>query len=283
MFNLDALNEVRLEVMPNSTWDRGQIPESQFRIVKKRIHKEIGRLGRNIRQNLLCGFYSRELTNGNYEEDLDHVVSEIERNSAEDDILERLEAIDTDNQNGNRNEGGLGLKKFGLMSQSMLAKQFWRINQYLQSLLAKALKPKYFPRCTIQECSLKPHHSWYWRNIIKQDNIKLREARWLIGRGTNISLHHPDWFRCSEQNLLNAHLEFGIVANLIDQSRGVWKCDLIKKLYLHHQCDEILRIPISKIGVISDTFLWKHSSSGACSVRKAYNLLLRDHFQDSHS
>ena len=28
MFNLDALNEVRPDVMPNSTWDRGQIPES---------------------------------------------------------------------------------------------------------------------------------------------------------------------------------------------------------------------------------------------------------------
>lgn len=50
-------------------------------------------------------------------------------------------------------EGGLGLKKFGLMNQSLLAKQFWRINQYPQSLLAKALKLKYFPRCSIQGCS----------------------------------------------------------------------------------------------------------------------------------
>ena len=101
----------------------------------------------------------------------------------------------------NWNKGGLGFKKFGLLNQSMLAKQFWRINQYPQSLLAKALKSKYFPRCSIQECSPKPHHSWHWRNIIKQDNIKLREARWLVARGADFPLHHPNWFRCAEQNM----------------------------------------------------------------------------------
>ena len=156
----------------------------------------------------------------------------------------------------NRNEGGLGFKKFGLMNQSMLAKQFLRINQYPQSLLPKALKPKYFPRCSIQECSPKPHHSWYWRNIIKQDNIKLREARWLIGRRADIPLHHPDWFRCADQNLQNVNLKSGTVADLIDQSRDVWKCDLVRKLYPQPQCDEILQIPISKAGVISDKLLW---------------------------
>lgn len=105
----------------------------------------------------------------------------------------------------------------------------------------------------------------------------------MIGSGANISLHHPNWFRCSDQNLLNARLDSGTVVDLLDQSRGVWKCDMIKKLYPHPQCDEILRIPISKTWVISDKLLWKHSSSGEYSVKKAYNLQLKDHFQDSHS
>lgn len=142
-------------------------------------------------------------------------------------------------------------------------------------------KPKYFPRCSIQECSSKPHHSWFWRNIIKQDNIKLKEARWLVGSGANIPLNHPNQFKCLEQNLQNRNLVFGFVVDLINHSRGVWKCDLVKKLYPQPQCGEILRIPISKTGVVSDKLLWKHSSSWEYSVKNAYNLLLKDYNQNS--
>ena len=58
-----------------------------------------------------------------------------------------------------KSEGGLGLRKFGLMNQAMLAKQFWRINQHLHSLFAKTFKAKYFPNTSIHDCSPKPHHS----------------------------------------------------------------------------------------------------------------------------
>lgn len=39
MFNLDALNEVRPEVMPNSTCDRGQIPESPDSFIKTLVQR----------------------------------------------------------------------------------------------------------------------------------------------------------------------------------------------------------------------------------------------------
>ena len=49
---------------------------------------------------------------------------------------------------------GLGLKKFSLMNQAMVAKQFWRISHNPQSLMATAFKAKYFPRCSIHEYPL---------------------------------------------------------------------------------------------------------------------------------
>ena len=55
--------------------------------------------------------------------------------------------------------GGLGFKKFHPMNQAMLAKQYWRIVQHPNSLLARTYKAKYHPTCLIQEHSAKPHHS----------------------------------------------------------------------------------------------------------------------------
>ena len=68
-----------------------------------------------------------------------------------------------------KSEGGLGLKRFELMNQAMLAKQFWRIAHNPQSLLARTLKVKYFPKGFTHDCSPKPHNSWIWRNIIKSE------------------------------------------------------------------------------------------------------------------
>ena len=84
-----------------------------------------------------------------------------------------------------KREGGLGLRKFGLMNKSMLAKQLWRISQ-----ISKTFKAKYFPNTSIHECSSKPHHSWFWRAIINQKKSILSERRWIIGSGTNIPLNH---------------------------------------------------------------------------------------------
>lgn len=64
-----------------------------------------------------------------------------------------------------RERGGLGLKKFNLINQAMIAKQFWRIQHYPNSLLARTYKAKYFPRTFLQDYKPKSHHSWTWKNI----------------------------------------------------------------------------------------------------------------------
>ena len=52
--------------------------------------------------------------------------------------------------------GLLGLKKFSLIDQAMLVKQFWRISHHPNFLLARTFKAKYFPRGSIQDCTPKP-------------------------------------------------------------------------------------------------------------------------------
>ena len=170
-----------------------------------------------------------------------------------------------------KREGGLALRKFGLMNQAMLAKQFWRISQNPYSLISKTFKAKYFTNASIHECSPKPHHSQFQRGIINQKNSFLKEGMWIIGLGTNIPLNHSAWFPC-QLHLLNQHnLSTDTVADLIDHTNHSWNPGLVKTLYPHPISEEILNLPISKIGIGIDKLVWKHSSSGDYQVKKAYN------------
>lgn len=126
-----------------------------------------------------------------------------------------------------RCRGGLGIKKFNIMNQAFLAKQFWRITRNPNSLLAQTCKAKFHPRCSLHECTPKPHHPWFWKGIIKQDNKKLREGKWMVGGGTNIPLNHQAWFECSPLNHNSPGRLNGTGSDLIDPCTHSWKPDLI--------------------------------------------------------
>lgn len=126
-----------------------------------------------------------------------------------------------------RKEGGLGLKKFGLMNQAMLAKQFWRTGQNPQSLISKTFKMRYFPNSSIHGCVPKPHHSCFWRSIVTQKNNLLKERRWIVRTGTNIPLSYSAWFPCQPQTLRQQNLINGSMADLIDSTTHTWKLGLV--------------------------------------------------------
>ena len=56
---------------------------------------------------------------------------------------------------------------------------------------------------------------------------------------------------------------------------------MVRKIYPPPQCADILGIPISKTGIVSDKLLWKHSGSGGYKVKNSYKLLLKDFVQNS--
>ncbi|XP_075666014.1 uncharacterized protein LOC142635829 [Castanea sativa] len=75
------------------------------------------------------------------------------------------------------------------------------------------------------------------------------------------------------------------VDDLIDQNTRSWKPVLVKTLYPAPVCNEILSIPLSKTGVVSDQLMWKFSSSGDYNVHQAYQALRQDakqHLPASH-
>ena len=59
----------------------------------------------------------------------------------------------------------LDSKNSAIFNLAMISKQFWRIQKFPNSLLAKTFKTKYFPRSSLQEYKPKSLHPWIWKNI----------------------------------------------------------------------------------------------------------------------
>nr|POE69062.1 hypothetical protein CFP56_76076 [Quercus suber] len=61
------------------------------------------------------------------------------------------------------------------------------------------------------------------------------------------------------------------VCVLIDAENGEWKADLIWEVFLEHEADSILSIPLSTLLPV-DKLVWAAAANGKFSVKSAYNL-----------
>ena len=165
-----------------------------------------------------------------------------------------------------KSKGGLGFKRFSDFNLAMLAKQYWKIHNNPNSLLTRTYKAKYFLRTPIKEYAPKSYHSWTWRAIANPQSTELHQGRWIVGAGHQIPLTHPNWFQAPSNTLRERNLTNGTVAGLIAPNPKSWNCNLIRKLYPHPICTEIMKIPIPKTGDNPDKLVWKFSKSRDYSV-----------------
>jgi hypothetical protein len=126
-----------------------------------------------------------------------------------------------------KNQGGLGIKKFGPMNKALLTKQYWRIRNNPNLLLSKTLKSKYCPNGDLHSHKPNQKASWIWRTIMCQDNPKLSQASWRVGRGHNIPINHPAWYKFKSTTPPHVQNQITTVADLIDQQNARWNTNLI--------------------------------------------------------
>lgn len=79
-----------------------------------------------------------------------------------------------------------------------------------------------------------------------------------------------------------------MVCDLIDASSGWWKKELVEMLFTPHEANQVLRIPISRMGA-KDRLVWDPDQHGIFSVQSAYRLAQRaqegksNHAETSHA
>lgn len=82
------------------------------------------------------------------------------------------------------------LKSFNL---ALLGKHVWRIIYYLDSLLSRVFKAKYFSNSNILETSPKGNASFTWKSISAASPLVRKGVRWRVGNGMNIDVWRDPW------------------------------------------------------------------------------------------
>ena len=100
---------------------------------------------------------------------------------------------------------------------------------------------------------------------------------WRVGNGMNIKVWEDNWVPSSSTHkIISLRGSFPLnsrVSDLIDAKQKCWNLNLLNRVFLHFEAEQIASIPLS-IRLPDDKQVWATTSNGLFSVRSAYKLAL---------
>lgn len=82
----------------------------------------------------------------------------------------------------------MGLRDLGVFNLSLLAKQGWRLVQDSESLLARTLRTRYFPRNDFLSANVGYQSSYTWQSMLDGCKVLGRGLMWVAGDVTKIKI-----------------------------------------------------------------------------------------------
>jgi ribonuclease HI len=175
--------------------------------------------------------------------------------------------------------GGLGFRDFHAFNKAMLGKQGWRILQNPDSLVAKVLKAKYFPRTSFFEATLGHNPSFAWRSLWGVREVLARGSRWRIGEGSNVRVMEDSWLRGGGDKMVAAPQQEGVynmpVKHLMVVGEKKWDKNKLEELFSLEVCEQILSTPLFDM-VTEDKLVWEGDMRGNYTVKSGYRLIMEE-------
>ncbi|XP_019097444.1 PREDICTED: uncharacterized protein LOC109131210 [Camelina sativa] len=172
-------------------------------------------------------------------------------------------------------DGGLGFRALEEFNDAMLAKQYWRLIHYLNSLMARVMRGRYFRR-KHPLLATKPYSpSFAWRSIFSTKGLVERGARWLVGSGSNISVWRDPWIPDHQPRPANGRgrvLHPNLMVNhLINPLTLDWHLPIFEEFLDPADIQLVRSLTVSK-SLTSDRVIWHYTKSGKYSVKSGYRL-----------
>jgi hypothetical protein len=89
--------------------------------------------------------------------------------------------------------GGMGFRDFTLFNKALLAKQSWRLWHHPKSLVARIMKEKYYPGCSILEAEIGRRSSFAWRSIHRSCDVLKEGLIWRVGNRHSVQIWKDRW------------------------------------------------------------------------------------------
>ncbi|CAN6545401.1 unnamed protein product [Malus baccata var. baccata] len=169
---------------------------------------------------------------------------------------------------------GLGFRNFQEFNDALLAKQCWRLVSDPNSLWARVIKARYFPRCSIWEASKGGRASWAWSSILTGRDLLKLGSHWQILGGQDVRVWVDKWL----PSLPMGHpLPFGSVpvslnlrvSSLICPVSRRWDLNFLLPFLSDSDRTAIEETPIGDLSR-KDRIIWGGSRNGIYSVKSGY-------------
>ncbi|KAL1191046.1 putative ribonuclease H protein [Cardamine amara subsp. amara] len=174
-----------------------------------------------------------------------------------------------------KSDGGMGFRCLEKYNDAMLAKQYWRLIQYPNSLLAQVLKGRYYRKVHPLRAKKPYSPSFGWKSIFSTKDLVQKGTRWCLGSGRDISVWKDLWIPDVNPRPANGRGREDYpnmkVEQLINPVSKVWYLPVLQYYMDLEDVSLIRRLPISK-SFKEDRLIWHYTKSGKYTVKSGYEL-----------
>lgn len=173
-----------------------------------------------------------------------------------------------------KRDRGIGFRDMHLFNQALSARQGWRLIRNPESLCARVLKSKYYPKGDILDTIFFTDASPAWRGIEFGLELLKEGLIWRVGNGRRIHISRDQWIphktglRMAEF-IRRSRLRW--VNQLIHPDTNTWNTNLVRNIFHPFDVDEICNIWLPTISM-EDHVAWHYDKTGMFTVKSAYKL-----------
>ncbi|KAL6522139.1 hypothetical protein OROMI_032016 [Orobanche minor] len=169
-------------------------------------------------------------------------------------------------------EGGLGLRDLRVFNMALLAKQGWRLVNDNESLLARTLCARYFPRGDFLTAHRGYNASYTWQSMIEGRKVLERGLIWVVGDGHNIKIWKDHWLVGGDSSRVTSERgdmnEEAVVRELMRDDHGGWDVQLVQQIFSAPEVRTIINMPFSSSR--RDRLMWNFEKNGIYSAKTGY-------------